>query len=420
MTGIVSSNTVIDSNMQYLWSDLSEAILSQIGDIASTRQRRIIFVANNELEAASLVAAGITTRLDFGVIERSRLNGELASRLAELGITLVDVKSGTRYDDVFEVTNAKPGRICVLTSGTTGLPKLVNHTIESLNTFDRVRNLEPNNWFVPYQIGSYAWYQMLALGLFVERQGLVLGRSGDLMQSFEQALLDGEITAVSSTPTFWRQAAMSINPKVFASSPLKSISLGGEIVDQAILNYLKAIFPSAKIKHIYASSETGAAIVVSDGQAGFDAAILNSSNDRPVAVRLANDRLQIRSSYGNLDANASWIDTGDLVERIGDRIYFRGRADNQMINVGGQKAFPAVIESVLLSHPDVVWAQVVAERSPIIGFLPVANLVLKPDVQPESAEIELSQFCESQLPDYAVPRLWNFLGTIPLHASLKS
>ena len=415
------SNRIIYDQSDNLWSSLAQNALQQIGDIAPYRGWRVIFAVSDELEAVSLVAAGIEAGLDFGVVERSRLNDELTARLAEQHVTVFDMQSGEVTGGPFENSDLQPGRISVLTSGTTGLPKLIAHTAQSLNTFDRVQNLEPNSWFVPYQVGSYAWYQMVSLGLFVPNQQLVLGRAADLMASFDEALRHAKVNAVSSTPTFWRQAAMSIDPDVFKASEITSISLGGEIVDQAILDYLSAMFPAAKIKHIFASSETGAAIVVSDGRAGFDARILSEGDeDKSVAVRIVEDRLQVRSRYGSSAATGSWIDTGDLVERIGDRIIFRGRADNQMINVGGQKAFPAEIEGVLLSHPDVAWAQVEAKRSPIMGHLPVANLVLKPGVQMAAAEIELNQFCEARLPEYAVPRLWNFLESVPIRSSLKS
>lgn len=414
------SNKVIYGQSDHLWSSLAQHALQQIGDIAPFRGWRVLFAASDELEAVSLVAASIEAGLDFGVVERSRLNTELTVRFAEQQVTVFDMQSGEVTGVPFENSDLQPGRISVLTSGTTGLPKLIAHTAQSLNTFEKVQNLEPNSWFVPYQVGSYAWYQMVSLGLFVPDQQLVLGRSADLMASFEDALSRGQVNAVSSTPTFWRQAAMSIDPDVFKASDMTSISLGGEIVDQAILDYLSAMFPAAKIKHIFASSETGAAIVVSDGRAGFDARILSEGEEKSVAVRIVQDRLQIRSRYGSSATTGSWIDTGDLVERVGDRILFRGRADNQMINVGGQKAFPAEIEGVLLSHPDVVWAQVEAKRSPIMGHLPVANLVLKPGVQMAAAEIELNQFCEARLPEYAVPRLWNFLESVPIRSSLKS
>lgn len=419
MAVVLPFNKVTFNGQEYTWAALVDSTLLKVGDISRYRRQRVMFVASNTLEAVSVVAAGISNRLDFGVIDSSRLNADLKQRLSEAGVTIVSLGNtdGAQFEEGMDV---KLGRISVLTSGTTGLPKLISHTAESLNTFDRVRNLDHHSWFVPYQIGSYAWYQMVALGLFVEGQRLALPHSGELMECFEEVLRKGNITAISSTPTFWRQAAMSINHDVLRASTINNISLGGEIVDQAIINFLRSTFPAAQIKHIYASSEAGAAIVVSDGKAGFDVSVLDGTNEKPVSVRIVGDRLQVRSRYGNADATGLWIETGDIVERVDERVFFRGRADNQIINVGGQKAFPAVIESTLLSHPYVVWAQVVAKRAPLMGYLPVANLVLKPDVQSERAEIELSRFCEEQLPEYAVPRLWNFLDAVPIRASLKS
>jgi len=265
------TNKVIYGESDHLWSSLAQNAFQQIGHIAPFRGWRVLFATSDELEAVSLVAAGIEAGLDFGVVERSRLNTELTVQLAEQKITVFDMQSRGVTGVPFENSDLQPGRISVLTSGTTGLPKLIAHTAQSLNTFEKVQNLEPNSWFVPYQVGSYAWYQMVSLGLFVPDQQLVLGSSANLMASFENALSRGQVNAVSSTPTFWRQAAMSIDPDVFKAADMAYISLGGEIVDQAILDYLTTKFPAAKIKHIFASSETGAAIVVSDtfdGQLG--------------------------------------------------------------------------------------------------------------------------------------------------------
>lgn len=420
MAVIEKANTVIFADKISTWAELSQHMQERLGEMAHYRGHRILFAVQDELEAVSLIALGIEAQLDFGVVQRARLNEALIRRLYDENVYVIDLNAEIKLPEASVAVTSQPGRISVLTSGTTGLPKLVPHSPASLNTFDKVRHLDAYQWFVPYQIGSYAWYQMVALGLFVADQGLVLGRAEYLMESFEAALCNGQITAISSTPTFWRQAALSVDPNAFAASSLRMISLGGEIVDQAILDYLKKTFPQATIKHIYASSEAGAALVVSDGKAGFDVALLREQGDKAVSVRIVDGKLYVRSRYGNSDAAGTWIDTGDLVEQVGDRIYFRGRADNLMINVGGQKVFPAVVEAQLLSHPDVIWAQVVAKKAPLMNYLPLAHVVLKPGVKPEQAEMELTQFCESCLPEYAVPRLWNFLDAVPLRASLKS
>lgn len=420
MEGIAGKNRVVFADRHFTWRELSGDANGRLGNLDQLRKHRLMFAVSDEFEALSAVSAGIFAKLDFGVAEKTMLNDDLRRRLAEQGVRIVDLQNPQMPPDANSQLQVEPGRISVLTSGTTGLPKLVPHTAESLNTFDRVRQLDSNRWFLPYQIGSYAWYQMVSLSICVGGQDLVPGKCTDLMNSFEDALFCGRVTAISSTPTFWRHALITIDAQKLNGSELKAITLGGEIVDQAILDQLRNLFPKASIRHIYASSEAGAAVVVSDGRAGFDAALLDVSEESPISVRVVDGRLFVRSRYGNTDDQGDWIDTGDLVERRGDRMLFCGRADNQMINVGGQKAYPALIEARLLAHPDVVWAHVVARRAPLMGCLPMANVVLKPDVDPLEAERKLTKFCEAQLAEHAVPRIWNFLDEVPLRASLKS
>lgn len=380
---------------------------------------RCVFVVDSVREALGCVAYGISHDLDFGVVERARLSPEVEGRFIEHAVQLRNAHDGTVVGGVVAAGEIKRGRVTVLTSGTTGLLKLIAHTATTLNTFDRVKSLPENTWFMPYQIGSYAWYQMVALGLFKEGQGLIPGDFSDLAASFEDAVTRGVVTAISSTPTFWRHALMSIDEDILTRTQLRSISMGGEIVDQGILDRLAALHPKARIRHIYASSEAGAAIVVSDGKAGFRADLLERT-DGVIGVKIEEGRLYIRSPYANRVDAEDWVDTQDLVERRGDRIYFLGRADNTMINVGGQKAFPQDIEAHLMTHEDVLWARVVARKAPLMGALPVASIVLRKQMDEMAAELMLTAHCEAGLAEFAIPRMWDFLSDIPMKASLKS
>jgi acyl-CoA synthetase (AMP-forming)/AMP-acid ligase II len=423
MTAICLENRLIFASAQTDWAPtdwaglLAEATL-RLGPAAGFAGLRVVFVVKTMRDALAVVAYGMAHQLDWGVIEADRLSPQVTERFAESGVCLRDAATGAviGHDPVAAVN--VPGRVTVLTSGTTGLLKLIAHSAATLNTFDRVKTLAANRWFLPYQIGSYAWYQMVALGLFVPGQDLVPGDFADLARSFEGALRLGQVTAISSTPTFWRHALMSIDQDLLAAAPLSMLSLGGEIVDQPILDRLRGLYPAAKIRHIYASSEAGAAIVVSDGLAGFDADVLQQTG--PIAVKVDDGRLHIRSPYGNQGAGGDWIDTGDLVEVRAGRVYFCGRAGNAMINVGGQKAFPPDIEAHLLSHPEVVWARVTARRAPLVGHLPVATVVMRVAMDQDSAEAMLTKHCEGRLADYAIPRLWDFPDHVPMRASLKS
>jgi len=420
MVDIKSENLVKFNDRALTWQELTKYGQDRLGCTERFRGTRLIFAVSSEIDALSAFATGISADLDFGILDQSRINDALRAHLKDQAVQIIEYSDSSELREICIGSEVIPGRISVLTSGTTGLPKLIAHNIESLNTFERVRELDPNCWFLPYQAGSYAWYQMIALSLFVSGQDLAPGSSNDLVQSFDDSLSSRIVTAISSTPTFWRQVLMTIDPQKLLNAPIRTITLGGEIVDQAILDRLKYIFPRANIRHIYASSEAGAAIVVTDGRAGFDAALLDSRPERPIAVRIVDGRLQVRSRYGNTEAKNEWIETGDLVEQCGDRILFCGRTNNQLINVGGQKAYPALIEAHLLTHPDVVWARVTAKRAPMVGYLPSAEIVLNKAAGNLDAERHLTLFCAGNMPEYAIPRIWHFLDSVPINTSLKS
>ena len=347
-------------------------------------------------EALGCVAYGMSC-LDFGVIERARLSPEVEGRFAENVVQLRNAHDGALW--------ACCHRRCVHSADVWHhwFAQAYSAYSGTLNTFDRVKSLPENKWFLPYQIGSYAWYQMVALWLFKDGQSLIPGDFSDLAASFENAVTRGEVTAISSTPTFWRHALMSIDEDVLIRAQLRNISMGGEIVDQAILDRISALYPQARIRHIYASSEAGAAIVVSDGKAGFKADLLVRM-DGEINVKVEEGRLYIRSTYANRTDGNDWVDTQDLVEQRGDRVYFLGRAGNTMINVGGEKAFPQDIEAHLMAHEDVIWARVVARKAPLMGALPVASVVLRANGR-DGSRANAAAHCEASLAEFAIPRM---------------
>lgn len=419
LTNICLTNRLIINDVTYDWAELLADADVLLGPPVQFAKLRVVFVVVNVRMAMTVLVYGIMHDLDWGVIEVQRLSELLKIHFFEAGITLIYIGVNITIRRVKRNEPAIPGRVTVLTSGTTGILKLVEHTPATLNTYDKVQSLPANVWFVPYQIGSYAWYQLMTLSLLVPSQDLIPGDFADLTGSFENALHKGEVTAVSSTPTFWRHALMSVDEKLLSQAPIRSVSLGGEIVDQPILDRLAAMYPEARIRHIYASSEAGAAIVVSDGRAGFDSNLLDVAT-RTIGLTIKDGHLYVRSPYVNAQASGTWIDTGDLVEAREGRVYFCGRAENAVINVGGQKAFPSDIESHLMGHPNVIWAQVTAQRAPVVGYLPVASIVLREPMEVELAEMLLTAYCQERLPNFAVPRLWDFLDNVPLRASLKT
>ena len=74
---------------------------------------------------------------------------------------------------------------------------------------------------------------------------------------------------------------------------------------------------------------------------------------------------------------AGWYCTGDKVETDGEWIRFVGRASD-IINVGGEKVFPAEVEQVLLELDMVLEAVVRGEQHVMMGQIVTAQVVLLP------------------------------------------
>src|SRR5438034_1053621 len=164
------------------------------------------------------------------------------------------------------------------------------------------------------------------------------------------------VTHISGTPSHWRRALMS--PAAHRIAP-RYVRLSGEIADQAILDHLRACYPAARIAHAFASTEAGVAFDVDDGLAGFPASLL----ERPaggVDLKVEAGPLRIRSTRTATRyletpgpppvGRDGFVDTGDMVERRGDRLYFVGRRGG-IINVGGREVHPQEVEAVINGHP---------------------------------------------------------------------
>jgi acyl-CoA synthetase (AMP-forming)/AMP-acid ligase II len=112
-----------------------------------------------------------------------------------------------------------------------------------------------------------------------------------------------------------------------------------------------------------------------------------------------------------------WLYTGDLMRRDEDGFfYFVGRKDD-MINVSGENVYPKEIVDILLRHPNVREAYVVAIRHSIKGAVPVAFIV-QSGTESTSAQ-EIKQFYLKHGAPYAYPRRVYFLDSMPLGGTGK-
>ena len=317
----------------------------------------------------------------------------------------------------------------LLTSGTTGMPKLVAHTLTSLSgAIARGKTPgKPIIWSTFYDIRRYGGLQIF-LRAMLTGTSLVLSESEESTADYLSRAGANGVTHISGTPSQWRRALMSSSAHLI--SP-EYVRLSGEAADQAVLNSLRNTYPQARIVHAFASTEAGVGFEVKDCAAGFPASVLS---DTPgVEMKVEEGTLRIRSNrtasrylgeHAPLLKDATgFVDTGDLIEVRGDRCCFMGRRDG-IINVGGLKVYPEEIEAVINRHPEVQMSLVRARKSPVTGSLVVADIVLRQPLSaegrdPRSVRDDVMLLCRESLSAYKVPAAINVVPMLAIGQSGK-
>ena len=320
----------------------------------------------------------------------------------------------------------------LLTSGTTGAPKLVLHTLASLTSaiLGQQAPAVPPVWGTFYDIRRYGGLQIF-LRAAIRGGSLVLSHPSESITDFLDRAAAAGITHISGTPSHWRRALMS---GAAATISPRYARLSGEIADQAILDSLRVAYPNAGVAHAFASTEAGVAFEVGDGSAGFPESLVGASG-AAVELKVANGTLHIRSG-GNairylgeqvpeLRGADGFVDTGDRVELRDGRYYFMGRAGG-VINVGGLKVYPEEVEAVINAHPWVRMSLVRSRRNPITGAVVSAEIVLADpgagagERPPQDVLLrEITDSCRRTLPAHKVPAMLRVVPALEVSPSGK-
>ena len=343
-----------------------------------------------------------------------------ASRLTQANIDVVVECDGLGFAKLFELARTAAGSnspTCHLakrpapvattwllpTSGTTGIPKLVPHSFASLTRSMATRRIGHEYvWGSLYSLRRFAGLQVFLQSWMCGTPLILNEEDADLTEALKRFTALG-CNALSATPSMWRKLSMH---RLFDQLTLKQVTLGGEIVDQAVLDMLAKRFPAARLTHIYASTEAGVGFAVRDGKSGFPAEYLDCP---PSGVAMRVDEQGhlwfCPTSDQTLDSNSDsiGIDSGDVVEIHAARVRFLGRA-NGSINVGGNKVMPEEVESVIKELPEVAFVQVRARKSAMLGNLVEAAITPVPDTVFDSAlKKKVTTHCRARLDGFKVP-----------------
>jgi long-chain acyl-CoA synthetase len=291
----------------------------------------------------------------------------------------------------------------VFTSGSTGKPKGILHD------FERVMRK-----FVQQRAG---WRTVLFLmfdhfgGMNTLLSTFAYGGVGICLEQRVPEVVCRTIeaaraTLLPTTPTFLNLLLVSNAHRTSDLSSVELITYGTEVMPAATLERVRAAFPKAQIKQTYGLSELGVLRSRSEGDASTWVRIGGDGFE----VKVKDNQLWVRSEanmIGYLNAPSpfdgeGWMCTGDEVEVRGDYMRILGRK-SELINVGGQKVYPAEIETVLLQAGNVAEATVFGVPHAIMGHAIHARITLNEPEEQSSVNQRLRTYCSEHLTRHKIP-----------------
>jgi long-chain acyl-CoA synthetase len=293
--------------------------------------------------------------------------------------------------------------LIVFTSGSTGEKKAVLHSIPRLlkKFMTPRRGLRTLSFLKLDHLGGIN----TVLYALSNRGGIVFPRGRTVDEICRQIELY-KVQLLPTTPSFLNLLLLSGAHLRHDLSSLELITYGTEVMPEQTLKHLTTAFPGVRIQQTYGLTELGVfrsksrdsdSLWVKVGGEGYETRVMNGT----LWVR-ADAAMEGYLNYPSPFLDGGWYDTGDRVEVDGEYMRFMGR-ESEVVNVGGEKVYPAEVENFLLGLSDVKDAVVCAEPNPLLGNIVVAHVVRKGSGPESEALHRIKTACRKNLQRFMVP-----------------
>jgi acyl-CoA synthetase (AMP-forming)/AMP-acid ligase II len=333
----------------------------------------------------------------------------------------------------------------LFTSGTTGNPKgvLTTHgqNLRTYEIYTRTMGLQAGDRYLivnpffntfGYKAG---WLSALMCGATVLPHAVF-----DALEILKRIERD-RVSVLPGPPTLYQSILALPNFRDYDRSTLRLATTGSSTVPTELVRRMKTDLGFNTVLTAYGMTETSG--VISMCSPSDDVETVATTSGRAiegVQVRVIDERghdlpsnspgevlvrgFNIMQGYFEdseetakaIDAQG-WLHTGDIgVVNEGGYIRITDRKKDMFI-VGGFNCYPAEIENILLSHPDILQAAVVGMADERLGEVAKAYLVPRPGaaLEPEA----VITWARSNMANYKVPRAVELRAALPLNASGK-
>ncbi len=295
-----------------------------------------------------------------------------------------------------------PG-IVFFTSGSTGVSKVVVHDLAKLLSkyMAKRHDLRTLAFLLFDHIGGFdTLFYVLSNG-----STLVIPESR-MPEAVCRAIQQHHVEVLPVSPSFLNLLLLSEAYAEYDLRSLQYITYGAEVMPPSTLAKCVEVFSGVKFLQKYGATEIGTMRSKSEQEDSVWVKIGGEGYE----WRVVDGILQIKcesTMLGYLNAPSpftsdGWFITGDVVERKGESLRILGRKSD-IINVGGQKVYPAEVEEVICEMDGVADATVYGEKNQLLGSIVCAKIKLARPEQVGEFSRRLRAYCKDRLDKYKIP-----------------
>ena len=335
-------------------------------------------------------------------------------------------------------TDNLPGDASMIfyTSGTTGKPKGIMHTKESIITpcyeEGKVYGIKENDIIsgtpslsFTYGFGTFAIIPFL-FGASVSSYSYSISLK-NLIKIFK-TVKKHKITVFYSIPTTYHTLLEILlrMPKKYDLNSLRLLITAGEPMRVSLYNKLKNILPKVEILEHLGCTESFHAIVsntpknIRPGSIGkeipcYKVKIFDENGDEcPPKIKGNLAYKGLSGKYLKKSEENEWRFTGDIAYKDKEGYFWFVSRNDDLIKTAGYLVSPHEIENILMEHQVVSEVAVVGIPDIWINQRIKAFIVLKDGFEPsDKLKNELIEFLTLQLPEYKIPSYIEFIDSIP-------
>ena len=293
--------------------------------------------------------------------------------------------------------------LILFSSGSSGTPKAILHDFDRIA--DKFRKQRAATRAIPFLMIDHFGGVNTVLAI-TSSLGTVVTVADRSVNAVCEAIARDRVQLLPATPSFLTLMLTSGLHRKLDLSSLTRITYGTEVMPQSTLNRLTAAFPGVELQQTYGLSEVG----VLRSQSRPDGSLWVRVGGEGFETQVREGILWIRSQYamlGYLNAPSKfdadgWFNTQDQVEVDGDYIKILGRVSD-IINVGGQKVYPAEVEDVILELDNIVDVAVIGESHPLLGQIVVAKVIVETPESADDLKRRIRAACRAHLAAYKAP-----------------